>query len=422
MKILIFILGLMIGPTLLGQESAFSISFGPVHIGNSRIILNLQDFKVAKKLNSDIVTVKFIENSVQWIRNKNNLLTPRARVGIFIKTDSEALHLKYHGRSIIPQTQGQQFYAEFYVDLFDSSLIEVIDRNNIIDKLYVYSDIKNQSQNTKLIDYSCVKYRLEITGMNDDYVSVGCRLEKVGSWGNERPFLEVTWTATNIKLIDGTAPPFTTFLKDSSPITLIVTDLKGREKKISIKAQLPKKLHRLNFAYGFGPTVLNAQTPNKKTDWRLAPVLYLYGKFDISKHTSLRAFDALAFNKAVFNNSGLYFAYQLADMLDGRLELVPLLGIQGLYFDYGEKDTRTQNDLIFPQGFELNYKNAFGIENYLVSFGLFLSTQSKVEYTNTWIRWGSGPFWEFNYIKWGQNGYLSEVAGFSVGLPLASFF
>lgn len=223
-------------------------------------------------------------------------------------------------------------------------------------------------------------------------------------------------------MINGHKPPFTTFLKYNEPVEMTVVDQEERQKKVTITARVPKKMNRVKMAYGFGPAGLYAEALGQKRDWRAAPVLYLYGKLDLSRHTSVRVFDSLAVNKAVFNNAGFYFAYQLADAMDGRFEIVPLLGAQGLYFDYGEAGFKKQNDMIFPQGAEFNFKNAFGIENYLISFGIFLSTQSEVDYTNSWVRWGKGPFWEFNYITWGQNGFVSKMAGLSIGLPLASFF
>lgn len=423
MKNLILIIALVSSSTVFSQESKFSVSFGPVRIGKSRVEADLRDFKIESEFKNRIVKAGFIKDSVQWVRDSFNLLTPRARIGIIIyKTDPD-VHIEYNGRVIIPQKRGKNFYLEIYVNLFDPGVLKVVDKNTVIEKLHTYTNIIDKKKNTKLIDFSCVRYGLRITGLEDEYVSVGCRMEKIGTWGHEKPYLAVTWSATNVELINGKVPPFKAFLKNNQPVHMTVKDQEGRNKKVTLTARIPKKMSRVKTAYGFGPAGLLAQTPTEKRDWKIAPVLYLYGKLDLSRHTSIRVFDALAVNKAIFNNSGFYFAYQLADAMDGQFEIVPLLGAQGLYFKHGGDGTyKTQNEFIFPQGAEFNFKNAFGIENYLISFGIFLSTQTEVDYTNSWVRWGKGPFWEFNYITWGQNGYISKMAGLSIGLPLANFF
>lgn len=422
-KIIISVLILLtVQEISLAGESAFSVSFGPVQVGTSRIPLDLKDFKVEKEYKSPFIKAHLIEGSVQWIRDKSNLLTPRARMAINILKAKNNIHLEFLGKNVIPQKKGKYLYTEIFVNLFEPAVIKIIQSNTVLEKIHTFSEIKDKSKNTKLVDYSCVKYGLKITGLDDVYMSVGCRLERVGTWGSEKPFLEVTFSATNIHLINGMKPPYTTFIKDNSPVGMTVIDQEGKEKSVFIHAKIPKRMHRVNTAFGFGPAGLYGESAIKKDDWMVAPVLYLYGKLELTKHTSVRVFDALAYNKTIFNNSGFYFAYQLADAMDGRLEIVPLLGAQGLYFKQGNGVSEAQNKVIFPQGVEINYKNAFGIENYLVSFGIFLSTQSEVDYTNSWVRWGKGPFWEFNYITWEQNGYVSKMAGLSIGLPLMSFF
>jgi len=111
----------------------------------------------------------------------------------------------------------------------------------------------------------------------------------------------------------------------------------------------------------------------------------LYGKFDFNDTTSLKGFDALLYSKTLFNNSGVYFSYDLAEILDGRILINTLLGFQGLHFKYSPQ-TPSQFRVIYPQGFEVLYKHAF-IENYSLFYGMFLSTSAE-QYTNSWIRYG----------------------------------
>jgi hypothetical protein len=251
---------------------------------------------------------------------------------------------------------------------------------------------------------------------------VGCHLERRGKWGKERPRLEISWSSTNYRLLNGGGPPYVVILNGKSPAKFTVVDNEGNEKEVSFKAKLPKRLKRLKTALGFGPYLYRRSIDDVKKSNELAPAFFLYGNLYMTNSTSLRFFDGFVWrNPSYFNNFGFYFAYNLADAFDGRIELVPLLGIQGLSFKLLD-NSKTFTQLIYPQGFELIYKHAFGIENYNIVYGMFISTSSEVGYNNLWIRWGKGYFWELNYIDWEKNGKKAAMYGLSIGVPFLSFF
>ena len=160
---------------------------------------------------------------------------------------------------------------------------------------------------------------------------------------------------------------------------------------------------------------------DKSRNDRIAPAVMFYGRYDLIKTTCLRFFNATVASGSVFNNGGIYFAYELADAFDGRLELVPLLGAQILSFDYDDEND-AYHKAIYPQGAEIVWNNAFGIENYNVVYGMFLSTSSQNDYQNLWVRWGKGYFWELNYINWAQDGFRAKMWGLSIGLPMFQAF
>ena len=107
--------------------------------------------------------------------------------------------------------------------------------------------------------------------------------------------------------------------------------------------------------------------------------------------------------------------------MDGRFSFVPLLGIQGLYFKH-QNAPKADNNLIFPQGFEMVFRHAFNIENYVIVYGMFISTDKAEDYTNTWVRWGKNYFWELNYINWGKGKYKTQMFGLSIGFLLGQWF
>jgi hypothetical protein len=148
----------------------------------------------------------------------------------------------------------------------------------------------------------------------------------------------------------------------------------------------------------------------------LAPSLMIYGKFDLTETASLKAFDALLYSKSLFNNSGLYFSYDLASLFDNKIFINALLGFQGIHYSFDRKTTNTVFEIIYPQGFEVLYKHAFGLENYNLFYGMFLSTGQQ-RYTNAWVRFGKRSFVELNYIDWGLDSNHIQMVGLSVGIP-----
>lgn len=146
----------------------------------------------------------------------------------------------------------------------------------------------------------------------------------------------------------------------------------------------------------------------------------LYGKFSLTETTSFKAFDALISDNTLFNNSGLYYSFDIARVLDGRITLSTLLGFQELHFKYDEH-TSTEFEVIYPQGLEITYQHPFGQINSYLNYGMFLST-SQEPYKNIWLRYGQKIFYEINYITWGKELSKIEMWGLSLGFPVGQFF
>lgn len=171
------------------------MSFGPVKVGDARVKLDLNDYKVEKEFKNRLIKAKFVPNSEQWVRDANNLLTPRARLAIMIYKTEPNVHIEFHNRTIVPQRRGKHFYAEIYVNLFDPDVLKIVENNTVVEKLHTYTDIKDKSKNTIMIDYSCSRYGLKISGLNDEYVSVGWK--KPGPGDMNAP----TWPLLGLQLM-----------------------------------------------------------------------------------------------------------------------------------------------------------------------------------------------------------------------------
>ena len=413
---------LLVTSTYLSAESSsFSRSLGPVQIGESRIPINLQGFTISSTIEG--VKASFAKESVQWIRINNNLLTPRARLTVVIENSYPDLHLLYHGQAIIPTSGSDHAFADLYVDLFNPEDILISKGGERVGTIRISTSKQLATGNMHLIDYSCSRYQLEIDGLQGEYLSIGCKMERIGRWGKESPRLIVTWSSTNYRLHDRTLPPYTTILRDSSPAKIEVVDKQGNKKIITIKAKLPRRLNRIKTAFGFGPYRFQSRMEESVRDEKIAPAIMLYGNFALTESTSIRAFDALVWQESTFNNVGFYFAYDLATLMDNRISITPLLGAQGLTFRYNDKYP-SETDIIYPQGFEAVYRHPFGQENYLLIFGAFLSLSSgsATDYSNLWVRHGKRIFWELNYISWENKQRSARMWRLSVGIPLVSLF
>ena len=402
---------------LTNTSSAQIISFGKFSIGQSRIHADLKDFFIHSS-HPDIAAA-WVPGSVQWIRNENNLLVPRALLKIVVRNNSSLVHVNYHNSIIFPVLKNNYLATEIYVDLFNPDIASIFSGVQLLGKITIEAKAVVNARSKQLVDYSCSPYNLKIEGIDSEYLSVGCKMNRLGKFGNEHPRLEITLSSTNLRTLNDSKPPYTIFLNDNSPVEIQMKGVDQKIKTFHIEANLPARLHRFKTALGFGPYIFQSDFKAKPQIKSLAPSLMIYGKFDINETSSIKAFDAFLYSRTLFNNSGLYFSYDLAEAFDGRILIDTLLGFQGLHYKYAT-GSPTIFKFIYPQGFEVIYKHAF-MENYHLVYGMFLSTTSE-SYTNAWLRYGKKNFIELNYIQWSLDQSHIKMLGLSVGIPLFNAF
>lgn len=403
----------------LSKIEAAAVNIAKNTIRETRVDLDLKNFAILYK-HPDL-RARFIPESLRWERNQDNLLSPKVLLGLAFKKNGKSIHLEHKGEKYIPVTKGGGVYSELWVDLFNPGTIEIVEENNITATISIESISNLNVKKTQLIDYSCSPYQITVNGLENEYASVGCVMTKVGPWGKETPRLEVTLITTNYRMANGSLPPYKIILEDQSPAEFELVNSKGEKRPITIKGVLPKRLNRVKLAVGFGPYEFSAHNESESKSGELAPSLMLYGKLELTETSSLKFFDAALIQKTFFNNMGLYFSYDLAEVFDGRIIFNTLLGFQGLNFKYSA-NTPANSRIIYPQGFEVLWKHPFNQENYYMTYGMFLSTDNTEDYTNAWLRYGKSYFWEINYIRWKYLESDISMWGLSIGLPLTSFF
>jgi hypothetical protein len=403
--------------SLQAYSQVFSI--GRFSIGESRIPLNLNDFVIRTQAKK--VKTNFITDSLQWIRNEDNLLVPRILLEIIIENSESNVYLLVDKKIVIPSRNGKLYSTKVYVDLFNPENIDLYFGDHLQGNIIIEARSSTSAKSKQLIDYSCSPYSLKIDGIDNEYISVGCKMNRLGKWYAQKPRLEITMSSTNLKTPSGNNPPYYFYLDSSSPLEIKLMDHDKNIKALHIEAKIPSKLNRLHTALGLGPYLYKAVKNTDSTNTLLATSLMIYGKFDLTETASFKAFDALLYSKSLFNNSGMYFSYDLAEMFDNKIYINALIGFQGIHYNYDRKSSGTEFQILYPQGFEVLYKHAFGMENYNLFYGMFLST-SQQSYTNAWIRFGKASFLELNYIKWGLNTSRIQMWGLSVGIPFFNAF
>ncbi len=395
-----------------------AISIGQFNLGGNPVEFDLNDFTTHNKNKNIKAQLNF--ESLRWERSEDNLLLPFILLDIEIQNTTQQITLKKENKIYYPQKTNNSWKTSLEINLMSPTVIQVFEGPELMDEVKVFAQTNTDSQMRKWIDYSCKPYQIQLKGLDYDYASIGCRMHSIGKFGSEKPRLEVLLSSTQSVAANSQTPPFTFFFEKSGeqPFQVINSKTKKTE-SATISAQVPDELDRLKLAAGLGPYIFNTKDGTSSLGPQTSASFMLYAKFAFNDSSSLKAFDALILDHTFFNNSGLYYSYDLAHLLDGKIIFGTLLGFQGLHYQYNA-DRPTTFEMIFPQGFELTYLEPFNQKNKYLNYGMFVSTTSEV-YKNIWLRYGSSVFYELNYIEWAKDQKSIEMWGLSIGFPIGTF-
>ncbi len=398
---------------------------GLTPLGERRMELSSQDFEIkVDKLSpglSEVPSMSFrlVEESLQWVRLNRVLLLPRMHLEIEAPDLEGDLSAQYLGTRFVAQrtAEGRQLLRFHYL-LFTPRPITLFSGQGPLATVYVQAQTDTPIH---LIDYSCSPYSLRVTGLDAHFLSAGCLLERSGRFGREQCHLKVLLATPNLGLGSQVSTPLTLHLDHGQSSQFQLQSLDDQTQTVSVQAQVPAHVPRLRLATGFGPHSLFYREQGLGEKTRFTSPFLLYGRLTLGEETSFRFFNGLFYHGSLFNKWGLYFAYDMASALDYRLTVTPLLGLQTVTYR-SEFSSRESTKGIYPQGFEFVYRHPFGLENYSLTYGVFLSPITNEHYRNTWLRFGRRVFWEINYLSWRDDSFYVKAWGLSLGFPIATFF
>ena len=414
---LFFLLFLIYTSSLLAED------FDTTKLPNGREVeaLSSSDFKFTNT-DTELLKPSFVNGSFEWKRLNGVVLVPTARVEIKLKDSPQKYQLLYKGKSYSFQTNTKEGFAEVEFSLFERHKIHIFKGETEVAGI----EVRRKSDKPKIyIDDTCSRFNIQFKGLVRESITAGCRKIVVGDFGDETALLEIQWLSPEL-IINSEKSINRVILNKYHQSQFDTYNLTTKKKQvIELTGYVPKRVHRLSTAIGFGPyslaTTFEENGDSRSINEPFAPALFFYANLKLSEGQSIRGFNAAVFKESIFDNAGIYLGSDFGFTLDNRLYFTTLIGMQYLYFKY-DVDSPEISEPIFPQGLEFMYKHAFGMRNYIVSGGFFASVSAEVEYQNAWIRWGRNYFWELNYIGWGKDNFDAKMWGLSIGFPVASFF
>lgn len=405
---------------------AQTLSFEQDVVSEGELQVQLNDFTF-ESTNKDF-TVSVIRESLKWRRNELQHLNPFLKIQIRSQLDPKTHILKFRDQ-LYTSSQSENSSSVYMVEynLFQPQPISIHNSSNAVVLAMIIPNIRSASiAQPILIDHSCFPQNLSVQFTSKTkpvYLTTRCQLDSYGKQGEETSVLTVSIQSPQLRFSTESISKDSIQLRlhHSEKSLIQAIDEKGHVYQLEVAAKVPKRFHRLKTALGFGPYIYQTKDVAKSSEQSVTPSYMLYGKYDLTGLSSIKFFDALIATETVFNNSGVYFSYDLASALDQMLIVNALLGVQGIHYRF-PGDSNIDFTTTAPQGFEIVYKHPFGMENYNFMYGGFFSTNPSEPYINTWIRFGKGYFWELNYIKWEHEQKQISMFGLSIGIPFMQFF
>lgn len=356
--------------------------------------------------NLEIAEVSIVPNSFEWFRQDNHLVLPHALIEIRLKDSKNVIDLYYKDQFYLINFGQDKPSTTIQYSLYEPYPIKIYKNKKLYKEIKIIVKSKQQ-----IIDYRCDRYQLKLSQV-DIPLSISCHTYPYGSFGKEKNQIDIYLTSPEL---DIDVQKRLTLAK-SSNIEFFI-----KSKKIKLSIKIPDRYQRLRTAIGFGPYAFKGQEEAEK-ETEIAGSLMLYGAYEFNPDVSIKFFDALVANKAIFNNGGIYLSNNISKIFDERLIFNTLLGAQILSFSADDGKT-FYTESIYPQGLEATWYNPLGKKNFLVSAGIFLNLTAEYDYQNSWIRWGGkGVYYELNYINWQKDERLAKMWGVSMILPFLSFF
>ena len=191
-----------------GALRAPRVAIGPVVlIGEDHPSPDLADFPVHIEGSIPGLAAEWLASPVRWLRANDGLPVPRARLRVFVAVVPERILLHWRGRAVAFQASEGGAAAELFVPLLDGGTVIVDLDGKPAAKIRI--TVSPRPGAAHAIDHSCSPWELQVSGLDDTFLSANCRMMPVGRIGSEEASLEVRWAAAGVTLPDGSTPPHT---------------------------------------------------------------------------------------------------------------------------------------------------------------------------------------------------------------------
>jgi hypothetical protein len=411
-------------------SETFPTAFAPAEYG-------VEDF-VVEPVGRPIqgLRVELEPGSLEWVRVQDVLVLPRARARIAYSGSSKQGLASQAGFSqpLVPEGESR-LTAALPVALLSGEKNQIQVAMGEVARFRIRFAPRATSPRGLIgVDPSCSRFGVqavsETAGEKPDWMYLGCRM--IGTEGNPRTAsleLYVLWEKPSPEakvddhpIAQASASVYLLRLR-AKPGTVRLSGGAG-ERKLEVAYRVAENLHYGSLGVGIGPYSYHYQGGGEDVEsW--APIMTLYGSYQVHDTIRLVAFNATAFNHQLQTDTGFYVNAEQFRTLDRRIGLNIMLGANLIGVRAGNGDYV----LLFgaPQGFEFIFTDFLGKARNL-SAGAFIypSIEGKAYY-NTWVRWGSPAFFgEVNFISWedtteSRGRFYSRSFGVSVGFPLARF-
>ncbi|MBI5202856.1 MAG: hypothetical protein HY925_14790 [Elusimicrobia bacterium] len=395
-------------------------------VGDDHPLFDLADFPVAVEPSAGIVTARWL-GAPRWVRYPDGMPVALGELHLSVKAAPERTLIRWRGKAAALQAEGDGSKAELFVPLLEGGEAEVlVDGKRVATvRSTARAPLATRKNRRHAIDHSCSPWRPKLSGLDDAFVTMNCRHVPVGPVFGAQTVVELQVAAAPATLPDGSPAVFTAHLRDGSLTRTSLLGPDGSSRIVEMAAQVNPVWHRLRLALGFGPYGLDSSAP-KGNGATGSVMLYANYRLRPEDNLSIRAFDAAVTRDpsgaAFFNNFGLYFAHDLARVMDRRITLTALLGVQTVTFAPNGLSHETYGEGLAPQGLELTYLDAFGRKNRTLNAGAFVQPSDNKLYDNFWLRYGGRFFYELNYISWSSGNRRARMWGVSMGVPFTQLF
>ncbi len=198
--------------------------------GEARINFSRKDVKVNIENKTELSIKAIIDrSSFEWIRVSETLLVPRVRVKIRISNNDSLFHIKYKETSTSFQQSRKASYAELYYSLYEKESVKIFQGDNLVASINL--KFNNHKKERFIIDYTCSRNNIQITGLTNEHFSVGCHTRRIGSFGKEKPMLEIKWISPELKIIGSDFVPYQAAFLNKRPVIIKVLNVNTNEEK-----------------------------------------------------------------------------------------------------------------------------------------------------------------------------------------------